>query len=95
MFCNFSIFGLIRHAAGLKITRQQVCSLAVSATLGLLRLPNKRVSCYVSQHDLPALVVPPATTCRRRQAAVQQAADCINSISDFVNDNDDAVGVSE
>lgn len=83
-------FGLIRHAAGSEdhpTASMFVQLYRLLSVYSLLRLPRRRINSYVSPHpqDAPMLVVP-RKSATKRQAAVHQAADCIDSLSAFMTD---------
>jgi len=93
-------FGLIRHAAGCEDhpTASMFIQLyRLLSIYSLIRLPRRRQNSFANRHlTQPALVVPPAKTVTKRQTAVVNAAECIESLEAFMGDEDlEAVEVLE
>lgn len=64
----------------------------------LLRLPRRRMNSYVRvETSVPTVAVPARKMATKRQAAVHQAEECIDSLSAFVTDEDgpDAVDIPQ
>jgi len=90
-------FGLIRHAAGDEdhpTASMFVQLYRLLSVYSLFRLPRRRANSFV-HYQKATLAVPPARTVTKRQAAVQQSAECIDSIYAFLHDDSsvDAVDV--